>query len=118
VVASLVREPSEEYPLEIISGKKEHRMGAKRIKDLIAAWMVGNGAMMFIAPRQRALLWVIGPQWVRKLALWYADHPVIMRLRGAAGVGLGLWVALRQYEGLENEPVEEPVPWYRRRFSG
>ena len=53
-------------------------MGAKRVKDLVAAWMVGNGALMFIAPRQRALLWVIGPGWVRKLALWYADHPAII----------------------------------------
>jgi hypothetical protein len=93
-------------------------MRVKRVKDLIAAWMVGNGALMFIAPRQRALLWVIGPEWVRKLALWYADHPAIMRLRGAAGVGLGLRVALRQNGGLENEAVEEPVPWYGRRFSG
>lgn len=92
-------------------------MGASRVKDLIAAWMVGNGALMFIAPRQRALLWVIGPGWVRKLALWYADHPAIMRLRGAVGVGIGLWVALRQYEEAESEPVEEIRPWYSRWFD-
>jgi len=93
-------------------------MGAKRVKDLIAAWMVGNGALMLIAPRQRALLWTLGPEWVRKLALWYAKHPAVMRLRGAAGVGFGVWLALRQYEGLENEPVEELGPWYRRWFGG
>lgn len=80
-------------------------MRARRAKDLIAAWMVGNGILLLIAPRQRAMLWVLGPEWLRNLALWYAKHPVVMRLRGAAGVGIGLWVALRQYE--DPEPVEE-----------
>jgi hypothetical protein len=89
-------------------------MGAKRVKDLIAAWMVGNGALMLIAPRKRALLWTIGPEWLRKLALWYADHPGVMRLRGAAGVGIGLWLALRQYEELKRELAEAQRPWWRK----
>jgi hypothetical protein len=32
-------------------------MGAMRVNDLIAAWMVGNGVLLLIAPSQRALLW-------------------------------------------------------------
>ena len=71
-------------------------MNGRRVKDLVAAWLVGNGVLLLIAPRRRALLWLFGrPEGLRKLTLWYADHPTIMRLRGIAGVGFGTWLALR-----------------------
>ena len=85
-------------------------MWAKRVKDLIASWIVGHGVLLLVAPRRRALLWISGPERLRKLTAWYADHPTLMRLRGLAGVGLGIWLALRQYR-------EPPRPWYQRWFS-
>ena len=72
-------------------------MWTKRAGDLIAAFVVGNGVLDLVAPRQRGFLWVFGPEQSRKLALWFADHPTAMRLQGLARVGTGIWLASRQY---------------------
>jgi dodecin len=83
-------------------------MWTKRARDLIGAFVVGNGVLDLIAPRQRAFLWVFGPEALRKLILWFADHPTAMRLRGVVRIGTGIWLALRQYR-------EAPQPsWYQR----
>ena len=85
-------------------------MWTKRAVDLVAAFVVGNGVLDLLAPRQRVLLWVFGPESLRKLALWFADHPAAMRLRGAVRIGTGMWLALRQYR-------EAPQPyssWHQR----
>jgi hypothetical protein len=70
-------------------------VGAKRVKDLIASFVVGNGVLDLLAPRQRALLWAFGSEGLRN---WLAEHPTAMRLQGALRVGIGLWLALRQYQ--------------------
>jgi dodecin len=62
-----------------------------------------------IAPRQRVLLWVFGPERLRKLALWFADHPTAMRLRGIVRIGTGIWLAQRQYR-----EAPQPSPWHQR----
>ncbi len=85
-------------------------MWAKRVKELMASWLVGHGVLLLIAPRQRALLWLFGPEGLRKLTLWYANHPTVMRLRGIGAIAIGIWLALRQYQ-------ETPRPWYQRWFS-
>jgi H+/Cl- antiporter ClcA len=83
-------------------------MWAKRVKELIASWLVGHGVLLLIAPRQRALLWLFGrPERLRRLTRWYANHPTVMRLRGIAAIGSGIWLALRQYR-------ETARPWYQR----
>jgi dodecin len=69
----------------------------KRAVDLVAAFVVGNGMLDLLAPRKRILLWVFGPESLRKIALWFADHPAAMRLRGIARIGTGVWLASRQY---------------------
>jgi hypothetical protein len=72
-------------------------MWTKRVADLIAAFVVGNGVLDLIAPRRRVFLWVFGPEARRKLTLWFADHPTAMRLRGIVRIGTGILLALRQY---------------------
>lgn len=73
-------------------------MWTKRAGDLVAAFVVGNGVLDLVAPRQRVFLWVFGPERSRKkLALWFADHPTAIRLQGIARVGTGMWLASRQY---------------------
>src|SRR5918993_624777 len=84
-------------------------MWTKRAGDLVAAFVVGNGVLDLLAPRQRVLLWVLGPAALRKLALWVADHPTAMRLRGAARIGTGVWLALRQYR-----QAPQPSSWHQR----
>jgi flavin-binding protein dodecin len=83
-------------------------MWTKRAGDLIGAFVVGNGVLDLIAPRQRVFLWIFGPEALRKLILWFADHPTAMRLRGVVRIGTGIWLALRQYR-------KAPQPsWYQR----
>jgi hypothetical protein len=40
-----------------------------------------------------------------------------VRLRGIVRIGIGLSLALKQYEEQKHEPVEEPGPRYRRWFK-
>ena len=85
-------------------------MWRKRAEDLFTAFVIGNGVLDLIAPRRRVFLWVFGPERLRKLILWFADHPAAMRLRGIARVGLGIGLALRQYR-------KTPEPsWYQSWF--
>ena len=93
-------------------------MWDKRTKDLFAAFIVGNGVLDLIAPRERYSMWQVGPEHMRKAALWLAEHPTATRLRGIVRIGIGLWLAQKQYEELEHEPVEELKPWYRRWSRG
>jgi dodecin len=83
-------------------------MWTKRAGDLVGGFVVGNGVLDLIAPRQRVFLWIFGPERLRKVILWFADHPPAMRLRGVVRIGTGIWLALRQYR-------EAPQPsWYQR----
>jgi dodecin len=84
-------------------------MWTKRAGDLIGAFVLGNGVLDLIAPRQRVFLWIFGPERLRKLALWFADHPTAMRLRGIVRIGTGIWLALRQYR-----EAPQPSPWHQR----
>src|SRR5215210_2517242 len=84
-------------------------MWTKRAGDLLGAFVIGNGVLDLIAPRQRAYLWVFGPEALRKLTLWFADHPTAMRLRGIVRIGTGIWLALRQYR-----EAPQPSSWHQR----
>ena len=42
-------------------------MWTKRVKELFAAFVLGNGILDLIAPRQRLLLWLVGPEALRKV---------------------------------------------------
>jgi dodecin len=84
-------------------------MWTKRAGDLIGAFVVGNGVLDLIAPRQRVFLWIFGPEALRKLILWFADHPTAMRLRGVVRIGTGIWLALRQYR-----EAPQPSSWHQR----
>ena len=72
-------------------------MWIKRIEGIVAMLLIGDGALTLIGARERALLWRFGPEGLRKSTSWQADHPGLMRLEGAASVGLGVLLAWRQY---------------------
>jgi len=52
-----------------------------------------------IFPTEHSLLWEFGPARVRKVARFFAENPILMRLLGAAQVAFGIWLAQRQYHG-------------------
>src|SRR3954453_7544217 len=72
---------------------------------------IGDGVLALIVPSSHASLWLFGPQSMRKLNRWFLENPTYTRLGGIAEIGLGLWLAIRQYR-------EAPrPPWYQRGFS-
>jgi hypothetical protein len=58
---------------------------------------IGDAVIELVSPRQHSLLWEVGPWWSRRIARFFAENPNQMRLLGAAQLGFGLWLALRQY---------------------
>lgn len=72
-------------------------MWIKRVKDIVAMVLIGDGALTLIAARERALVWRFGPEALRRSTAWQADHPLFMRLEGAASIVLGVLLAWRQY---------------------
>ena len=68
-------------------------MWTKRIKDIVAMLLIGDGALTLIAARRRALVWRFGPEGLRKSTSWQADHSLLMRLEGVVSVGLGVLLA-------------------------
>jgi len=58
---------------------------------------MGDAIVELVSPRQHSLLWETGPEWSRRIARFFAENPNLMRLLGAAQLGFGLWLALRQY---------------------
>ena len=85
-------------------------MWSRRIKELLAMSTIGDGVLALIVPSSHASLWLFGPQSMRKLNGWFVENPTYTRLGGLAEIGLGIWLALRQYQ-------EPPQPWYQRWFS-
>jgi hypothetical protein len=70
----------------------------KRIMELLAMLLVGDGVIAVVAPRRHSHLWKFGPEGYRRAVEAFAERPDLTRLLAAAEVGLGLWLALRQYE--------------------
>lgn len=72
-------------------------MGTKRIVELAAMLMIGDGVLGFAAPSRHSLLWDFGPEGYREAIEVFAEHPMLTRLVSAAEIGLGLGLAFRQY---------------------
>jgi hypothetical protein len=72
-------------------------MRMKRIAELVAMLMIGEGMLTIKAPRRHSLLWEFGPEGFSRAIEAYAQHPALARLVAAAEAGLGLWLGLRVY---------------------
>ncbi len=70
----------------------------ERIVELMAMLAVGDGVIALAAPRRHSLLWRFGPEGYKRAMQAFAERPALTRLLAAVEVGLGLWLALIQYE--------------------
>ena len=70
---------------------------SRRIKELAAIAIIGDGVVGLVAPRRHSLLWKVGPQGYQEVLRWFAERPSLVRFLAAAELGLGLMLALRQY---------------------
>jgi hypothetical protein len=72
-------------------------MSMRRIAEVVAMLIIGEGVLTIIAPRRHSLLWKYGPEGYRRAIEAFAEHPTLTRLVAAAEAGLGIWLALRVY---------------------
>ncbi len=73
----------------------------RNIAELIAMLAIGDGVIALVAPRRHSLLWRFGPESYRRAMEAFAERPALTRSLALAEVGLGLWLALRQYGDAE-----------------
>jgi hypothetical protein len=71
-------------------------MVGRRLKEIAAMAMIGEGIIATLYPRQHTLLWKFGPKKYRKFIEASARRPNLVRIAAGAGAGLGVWWALRQ----------------------
>ncbi len=70
---------------------------SRRIKELAAIAVIGDGVVGFVVPRRHSLLWKVDPEGYQEAIRWFAERPSLVRLLAAVELGLGLMLALRQY---------------------
>ena len=70
---------------------------ARRATEAFAILTIGDAVIELVSPKEHSLLWDVGPEWGRRISRFFARNPNLMRLLGAAQLGFGLWLALRQY---------------------
>lgn len=68
----------------------------RRVVELGALLIIGDGVMGLIKPRWHSLLWHFGPELVRSTSEELAEHPQTARALYAAEVALGILLASRQ----------------------
>ena len=76
--------------------KRKDSMTGRRLKEIAANMMIGEGIIGALIPRRYMRLWDFGPKRYRKFIKASAKRPNLVRLASAAEAGLGVWLALRQ----------------------
>jgi hypothetical protein len=71
-------------------------MNIRRLIQLVALVMIGDGVIGTFKPRRHSLLWDIGPGPFRTAMETLAVNPGKARLLYAAEILLGAWLAERQ----------------------
>ena len=71
-------------------------MVLRRLIQLIALVMIGDGVSGLIKPRWHSLLWDVGPESFQTMMEKLAANPTKARLLYAAEIVVGAWLATRQ----------------------
>ncbi|HRX86607.1 MAG TPA: hypothetical protein P5572_16410 [Phycisphaerae bacterium] len=74
-----------------------------RLLETAAMMVIGDSVLALVAPRRHVALWKDGPRWWERMAEPFIRNPNMTRALGAAGLGLGIWLAQR------NEPTAAPA---------
>ena len=75
-------------------------MWERRLIETFAIISLGDGLIEFLAPKEHSRLWVIGPESIRRIGMWFVEKPDRMRVLGAAQVVFGVWLAQRQHRDI------------------
>ena len=68
----------------------------RKILEIVAILMIGEGLLSAIRPEGHVALWRNGPQGYRDLMDKFMENPGLTRALGVAELGLGLWLAFRE----------------------
>ncbi len=72
----------------------------KRLAEVLAMAMIGDGVLALLFPRKHVALWRGGPRWYDRTLDAFLDHPDATRALGGLEAGLGVWLAYRQWDRL------------------
>lgn len=85
-------------------------MAERRLLELLAILMVGDGLLALLYPRRHLRLWRFGPRVYEEMVDWQIARPTITRLIGAGVLGAGLLLAERQYTEVKRTKGSSQVP--------
>jgi hypothetical protein len=71
-------------------------MAWKRIKEVLAVLLIGDGLISVLEPRRHTKLWVSGPKPYRSAMRPLDRKPILAQGVGVALIGFGFWLASRQ----------------------
>ncbi|HEX4999358.1 MAG TPA: hypothetical protein VFY29_14115 [Terriglobia bacterium] len=71
-------------------------MKTKRIKEIVALTMIGDGLLSAVDPKRHVGLWRVGPRPLLRLTDRLLRKPGLTRILGVAAVAGGVWWASRQ----------------------
>lgn len=71
----------------------------RRIVDLMAVAMIGDGALALLLPTEHMKTWICGPQRLRDLINFFAERPGLTRLVGAVEICAAFWWARQSLKG-------------------
>jgi hypothetical protein len=74
----------------------KNKLVARRIIELGALFLIGDGVMGLIKPRWHSFLWHFGPELVRAGKEELTEHPKTARVIYAAEVALGILIVSPQ----------------------
>ncbi len=81
---------------QAIKDYMENNLIIRRLIDLGALFLIGDGIMGLLKPRWHSVLWSFGPQLVRAATEELADHPKVARSVYLAEAAIGVVLASRQ----------------------
>jgi hypothetical protein len=63
----------------------------RRLVDLTAVAMIGDGALALLMPAEHMKTWICGPQWWRDLVNFFARRPGLTRVVGVIEICAASW---------------------------
>ncbi len=78
-----------------------NNLTARRLINLGALILIGDGVMGFLQPRRQTLLWHCGPELARAATEELAEHPKTARIIYLAEAALGFALACCQSSAIE-----------------
>jgi hypothetical protein len=76
-------------------------MTSRRVEEVTAMAMIGDGVLGLLAPVEHCRLWQAGPGWWSEMIEPFVKRPTLTRCLAAVEFGLGVWLGLRA----ENRPA-------------